>query len=209
MVMEERTVTLDAVPLSPRSLSPTSASTWQQCELKFAFVYLHRWQEPVTLPQLIGNTVHRAVELLYGSAPGERSRAAASEFMQLSLSEQLADDHYSHLFADDTALANEVIAAGEDALAGLFALEDPATITIGPEGLEVWVRAELYGAPIRGRIDRLYDAHGAQVIADYKTGKVPPSRFTERAFLACGPTRPRLPRPMRTSDSRTVSSCYI
>src|SRR5829696_5409312 len=73
-----------SVPLSPRSLSPTSASTWQQCELKFAFVYLHRWQEPVTLPQLIGNTVHRAVELLYGSAPGERSRAAASEFMQLS-----------------------------------------------------------------------------------------------------------------------------
>lgn len=65
----------------------------------------------------------------------------------------------------------------------MFALEDPTQITVDPAGLEVWVRADLYGTPVRGRIDRLYDARGAEVVADYKTGKVPKPAYTRKAFF--------------------------
>jgi len=71
-------------------------------------------QEGATLPQVVGNTAHRAVELLYGLDPGQRRRD---------------------------------------------------------------------GVPVRGRIDRLYDASGAYVVADYKSGRVPRPEYTATAFF--------------------------
>ena len=175
-------VRLATPPALLRPLSPTSASTWQQCELKFALTYLFGWREPSTLPQLIGNVVHKAIELLYLQDPDVRTRASAAELLRSSLEAGLRDDTYNVLLAGGDPRA-EVLLAGEDALDGLFEIEDPRYLTVGPEGLEVWVRAELYGAPIRGRIDRLYYADGAEVIADYKTGKVPRPAYTQKAFF--------------------------
>lgn len=173
-----------ATPLPvPRSLSPTSASTWQQCELKYALGYLYGWQEPSTLPQLIGNVVHRAVELLYQLPADERTRAAAGALLEDALAEEVGKPTYAALRPEDAGVSGRVLAVGTDATDGLFDLEDPRHITVGPEGLEVWVSAELYGAPVRGRVDRLYDSDGAEIIADYKTGKVPQPRFAEKAFF--------------------------
>ena len=87
------------------------------------------------------------------------------------------------MLARQPGLAEQVHATCEDSLDGLFALEDPATVTVGSDGLEVWVAATLYDAPVRGRIDRLYDASGAYVVADYKTGKVPKPAYTQKAFF--------------------------
>ena len=182
MPSPERTVTLTGPTKLPRSLSPTSAGTWQQCELKYTLTYACGWQEPSTTPQLIGNVVHRAAELLYALDRADRTRPAASALLETALAEELERPAYGTLLLEGDPRA-QVTDAGEDALDGLFEVEDPTTITVGPEGLEVWVTAELYGAPIRGRIDRIYDASGAQVVADYKTGKVPASRYTEKAFF--------------------------
>lgn len=182
MAARERAVALAAEPEPPRSLSPTSASAWEQCELKYALTYLMGWREPSTMPQLVGNVVHRAVELLYGRDPGERTREAGAALLVVALDEELAQPTYAALVAARDPRP-EVLAAGADALDGLFELEDPSTIRVGPEGLEVWVEATLYGAPVRGRIDRVYDASGAEVVADYKTGKVPAPRFTQKAFF--------------------------
>jgi len=167
----------------PTGLSPTSATTWQQCELKYSLTYLLGFQESATVPQLIGNTAHRAIELLYGQEPTARTRAMASELLVVSYTEEAGRENVAGLVANVPSLRDQVIRAGEDALDGLFALETPALITVGPEGLEVWVRAELYGAPIRGRIDRIYDASGAYVVADYKSGRVPKSAYTAKAFF--------------------------
>jgi hypothetical protein len=144
----------------PRSLSPTSARTWQQCELRYALSYLYGWQEGATLPQVVGNTVHRAVELLYGLDPSQRRRDVAGQLLRVA---GRGDGPGRRGGTGGTAgeLAEQVTSAGEDALDGLFVLEDPARITVDPKGLEVRVVAELYGVPVRGRIDRIYDASGA------------------------------------------------
>lgn len=180
-MIAETTVVIEK-PEPPRSLSPTSASAWQQCELRYALTYLAGWQEPSTLPQLIGNVVHRSVELLYGIDPATRSRSAASELLDAALDVELRNPTYQVLLGRSDPRAS-VMSSGEDALDGLFELEDPAYVTVDPTGLEVWVQAELYGAPIRGRIDRLYDAQGAEVVADYKTGRVPKPIYTRKAFF--------------------------
>lgn len=169
--------------VTPTGLSPTSASTWQHCELKYALTYLRGFQESATVPQLIGNTAHRAIELLYGQEPTARTRTLASELLDAAYAEESGRENVAGLVANVVTLREQVIRAGEDALDGLFELETPELITVGPEGLEVWVRAELYGAPIRGRIDRIYDASGAHVVADYKSGRVPNSAYTAKAFF--------------------------
>ena len=48
--------------MPPTGLSPTSASTWQQCQLRFALTYQRGWTEGATVPQLIGNTAHLAIQ---------------------------------------------------------------------------------------------------------------------------------------------------
>jgi len=176
-------VAIEGVMVAPTALSPTSASTWRQCELKYALTYLLGFQESATVPQLIGNTAHRAIELLYGQEPTARTRAVATELLDIAYAEEAGRSNVAGLVANVTTLRDQVIRAGEDALDGLFALETPELITVGLDGLEVWVRAELYGAPISGRIDRIYDASGAYVVADYKSGRVPKSAYTAKAFF--------------------------
>lgn len=167
----------------PRSLSPTSARGWQQCELRYALSYLYGWQEGATLAQMIGNTAHRAVELLYGLEPAHRRRDVASQLLRKALEEEIRRDEVTALAERLADLPGQVASAGEDALDGLFALEDPTEITVAPEGLETRVSAVLYGVPVRGRIDRLYDASGAYVVADYKSGRVPRPEHTASAFF--------------------------
>ncbi len=179
----ELDVAIDGGMTAPTGLSPTSASTWQQCELKFALTYALGWSEGATVPQLIGNTTHRGIELLYGLEPAERTRARGSELLEIAYAEESAKDGVSNLVENVRTLREQVLAAGHDALDGLFELENPQYITVGPEGLEVWVSASLYDTPVRGRIDRLYDASGAYVVADYKSGRTPRPEYTRKAFF--------------------------
>jgi hypothetical protein len=99
--------------------------------------------------------------LLYGLDPGQRRRDVVSQLLRAALAEETGRDEVVALVERLANLAEQVTSAGENALDGLFALEDPTRITVDPEGLEVRVVAELYGVPVRGRIDRLYDASGA------------------------------------------------
>jgi putative RecB family exonuclease len=121
--------------------------------------------------------------LLYGLDPGQRRRDVASQLLRAALAEETGRDEVAALVERLANLAEQVTSAGENALDGLFALEDPTRITVDPEGLEVLVVAELYGVPVRGRIDRLYDASGAYVVADYKSGRVPRPEYTATAFF--------------------------
>jgi putative RecB family exonuclease len=176
-------VAIDGGLTAPSGLSPTSASTWQQCELKFALTYALGWTEGGTVPQLVGNTAHRAIELLYGLDPSDRTRARASDLLEVAYAEESAKSGVANLVEHVTTLREQVLTGGHDALDGLFELENPQRISVGPEGLEVWVSASLYDTPVRGRIDRLYDASGAYVVADYKSGRTPRPEYSRKAFF--------------------------
>jgi putative RecB family exonuclease len=156
----------------PATLSPSRASDFTSCGLKFFFGAVDRWRSGPTVHTALGNVVHEAVERLYLLPAEERTRARASEL----LDEAWAAEH------DYTPLLSPAIRVkAEQSLDGLYALEDPTQLVVHPDDVETWVEATLYGAPIRGRIDRM-TADGVWRISDYKTGKVPAARYVEKAL---------------------------
>ena len=73
---------------------------------------------------------------------------------------------------EDEALWADVRGRATESVGGLFALEDPARIEVAKDALGQWVDASLFGAPVRGRIDRTTEA-ATWTVTDYKTGAVP------------------------------------
>ncbi len=159
-----------ALPL-PTSLSPSKVSAFKDCALAFRFSAIDRLPEPPSEPAVKGTTVHRALELLFGLEPDERTPQMAQE----CLAEAMVEMHQNSEFVQ--------LALGEDALSAFaadaakmvdryFTLEDPRTIK--PVGLEMMLEADVGGVLVRGIIDRLEESSdGSLVVTDYKTGRTP------------------------------------
>jgi putative RecB family exonuclease len=161
----------------PTSLSPSKVSSFRDCALAFRFSAIDRLYEPPTLPAAKGTLVHRALELLLGLEPEDRTPEAALALLPQATTDVLDGEEYAVL-----ELAGEERAAFVAQAAVLvekyFRLEDPRTIR--PEGLELMLEAEVGGVRLRGIIDRLErDADGRLVVTDYKTGRVPGERFEQ------------------------------
>jgi len=159
----------------PTTLSPSRASDFVSCQLKFFFTAVDRWRTPPTEHTALGNLVHEVIERLYLLAPHERTRARAG---------QLLDDAWPQWTAkaDYTDILNATIRQkAEQCLDGLYALEDPTQLVVEAGDVETWVEAQLYGAPIRGRIDRM-TSDAVWRISDYKTGRVPAARYVEKSL---------------------------
>ena len=177
----------------PRSLSPSSSSSFKQCPLAFKFSYLDRLPEPPSVWTSKGTLVHRALELLLDRPPDERTPDAAQADLATARVElaphpdfadlRLTDDEWEAFDRDAAKLVEKY-----------FQLEDPRTIR--PIGLELKLEAALQGSRsgagtegpgavrLRGIIDRLeLDEHGEFVVTDYKTGSVP-SEFFEAKSLS-------------------------
>jgi putative RecB family exonuclease len=159
----------------PTSLSPSKVSSFRDCALAFRFSAIDRLPEPPSAPAAKGTLVHRALELLLGLEPAERTIEAALALLPQAEADVLDGEEYGEL-----GLTAEARVAFVGEAAGLvhkyFQLEDPRTIR--PEGLEMMLEAEVGGVRLRGIIDRLErDADGRLVVTDYKTGRVPSERF--------------------------------
>ncbi len=61
------------------------------------------------------------------------------------------------------------------AIEGLWALEDPKTVTV--VATEQDIEAELGGVPFRGIVDRLDEEGDGLVVTDYKSGQAPSPRY--------------------------------
>jgi putative RecB family exonuclease len=159
-----------ALPL-PTSLSPSKVSTFKDCALAFRFSAIDKLPEPPSVPAVKGTTVHRALELLFGAEPPDRTPELAQECLAEALLEMRSVEEYLGLELDPVAEA----AFAADAAVMVeryFGLEDPRTIR--PVGLEMMLEAEVGGVLVRGIIDRLEeDADGQLVVTDYKTGRTP------------------------------------
>jgi putative RecB family exonuclease len=155
----------------PTSLSPSKISSFKDCALAFRFSAIDRLPEPASLPAVKGTTVHRALELLFGLDPAERTPDAAHEQLRVALDELRSAEEWAELDLDDDAAAAFARDAGT-MVDRYFTLEDPRTIR--PVGVEMMLEAELEGVTVRGIIDRLEeDEHGQLVVTDYKTGRTP------------------------------------
>jgi len=155
----------------PTSLSPSRASSFQDCPLQFRFASIQGLPQPPGFHAVKGNIVHRALELLLGLAPLERTRDAARDAMATSRNEYEPKYDFVGLQLNELA-ARDFWADCERLVDAYFDLEDPTTLD--NVELELWVEAPLGTFNVRGYVDRLERApDGGLVITDYKTGRAP------------------------------------
>jgi len=155
----------------PTSLSPSRASSFQDCPLQFRFASIQGLPQPPGFHAVKGNVVHRALELLLRLSAPERTREAARDAMSSSRNEYEPKYDFVGLNLDDAA-AREFWADCERLTDAYFDLEDPTTLD--DIELELWVEAPLGTFNVRGYVDRLERTKdGALVITDYKTGRAP------------------------------------
>lgn len=165
----------------PSTLSPSKVSAFRDCALAFRFSAIDKLPEPPSEPALKGTAVHRALELLFGHDPADRSPEAAVECLAEAMRELGAEGLVEDLGLD-TEGARRFEREAQVMLERYFELEDPREVE--PVGLELMLEATIDSVAVRGIIDRLErDSDGALVVTDYKTGKAP-SVAQERSRLS-------------------------
>jgi putative RecB family exonuclease len=165
----------------PRSLSPSSMSTFTSCPLAFRFSYIERLPEPPSAPASKGTLVHLALQHLMWRPPADRTMENALADLERASAELAADPEFSELELSEEEWA-AFNADAEVLLRRYFEMEDPREITV--LGVELRVTAETAdGVVIRGIIDRLeLDADGELVITDYKTGREPGEGWEQQSM---------------------------
>lgn len=156
----------------PLALSASRAADYRQCPLLYRLRTIDRIPEPKSRAQVLGTTVHSALEALYGLDQAQRTVDTAI--------------HLAHTEADKSlaagGIAADVVAADEAAdfrseaarmVRGLYVIEDPTRFN--PHSCEDYlVTATTAGTPLHGYVDRIDIAPTGEVrVVDYKTGRFP------------------------------------
>ena len=122
--------------------------------------------------------MHAALERLFALDPAERTIDAAKSCLADAIVWIGDQGDFTGLGLDDAAQAAFFADAGV-LVENYFAMEDPTVIR--PIGIEVMLEVPRGGYALRGIIDRLeLDDDGELVVSDYKTGRAPPERFSQR-----------------------------
>jgi len=161
----------------PTSLSPSRVESFTSCPLAFRFSSIEKLPEPPSPHATKGTLVHRALELLLGAEPQERTGELAHQCLDEAVAEMREHPDLADL---DLSPEDEAafVADAHVLVDAYLALEDPSAIT--PIGLELHLEAQVGGLLMRGIIDRLEeDAEGSLVVTDYKTGKAPSVQYEQ------------------------------
>jgi len=162
------------VPEPPQRLSPSGASTFEQCPRRWRFRYVERLPDPPGEPALVGTFAHRVLELLMQRPSAERTVENAKLIARQEWPEVEADDDFQALGYGDTE-AKQFRWKAWQAIEGLWTLEDPKSVEV--EATEQDLEVELDGVPFRGIVDRLDVEGDGLVVTDYKSGKAPSPRY--------------------------------
>ena len=167
----------DRTPGMPRHLSPSSASTFEQCALRWKLRYIDRLPDPPGAAALTGTFAHRVLELLFQHPAAQRTRERAKVVARDVWPDTESDPHYQALGLDEQG-GREFRWKGWLAIDGLWKLEDPTRVNV--IATEQNVLTELGSVPFRGIVDRLERGpDGSLEVADYKSGRAPRPRYTD------------------------------
>lgn len=175
-------------PAGPRapSLSPSRASDFLGCPLRYRLRVIDRLPEPAHPAAVRGTVVHTVLERLFDLSPAERTAAAARTMVPAAWEVVRAEDPRAAELASEVPGEPglpEWLGTSGDLIDAYFGLEDPARVSPGERELRVETVLDS-GLRLRGFIDRLDIApDGAIRIVDYKTGRSPGEGFEARALF--------------------------
>lgn len=166
------------------SLSPSRASDFSACPLKYRLRVIDKVPEPLDPVAVRGTLVHAVLEKLFDAEAPQRTLDAARGLLPGSwaaLSDE--DERCGSLFDADAEREAAWLAECEQLLASYFRMEDPQWVE--PAEREIKVEHVLDGGlRLRGIVDRLDVAPDGRIrVVDYKTGKAPNERFADKAMF--------------------------
>ncbi|MCM6775525.1 RecB family exonuclease [Nocardia sp. CDC159] len=163
------------------ALSPSRASDFKQCPLKYRLRAIDRIPEPPARYAVRGTVVHAVLESLYRLPSGERIPERAAALVAPAWERLLAERPEVGALVPDgpDAFLDEVRAL----VRGYYRLEDPTAFD--PESCEALIEVALPdGSPLRGYVDRIDIAPGGRLrVVDYKTGRAPRLEGEGRALF--------------------------
>jgi putative RecB family exonuclease len=163
------------------NLSPSSASDFKSCPLKFKFRSIDNLPEPTSTAAARGSLVHAVLERLFAERPPQRTPERAESLLVALWNEvRNAPEIRPPDLVEDQEQA--WLSGSKSLLRNYFRLEDPRLLTASQ--LEWWVEYELADLHLRGVIDRVEElGDGSWVLTDYKTGRVPGEMRETNAFF--------------------------
>ncbi|HZC27461.1 MAG TPA: PD-(D/E)XK nuclease family protein, partial [Actinopolymorphaceae bacterium] len=170
-------------------LSPSRASDFVSCPLRYRFRVIDRIPEPPSPAAVRGTVVHAVLERLFDLPAASRTVEQAVTLLEPQWKALVeAEPELAGLFGDDDGAfvperLENFLAEARGLLDGYFRLEDPTRLE--PAEREMYVECVLdSGLMLRGYIDRLDEApDGALRVVDYKTGKAPGPGYEQRAMF--------------------------
>ena len=162
-------------------LSPSTASDFKSCPLKFKYRSIDRLPEPSSSAAARGSLVHAVLERLFAEPPHLRTPARARVLLE-ALWNEVRNEPEVRPSGLDKAQEEAWLDDGRALLHNYFKLEDPRELSA--TRLEWWVEYELADLHLRGVIDRVEERpDGSWILTDYKTGRVPGEMRETTAFF--------------------------
>ncbi len=159
----------------PKHISPSSASSYQQCPRRWQFRYVDRLPDPPTEAAVTGTFAHMVLEKLMQELPENRTVERAKKLARELWPSMENSRDYQQLNLDD-AQGLAFRKNGWQAITGLWDVEEPDKVEVA--ATEQDIKVAINGVPFRGIIDRVDATDKGLVITDYKSGKAPSERFS-------------------------------
>lgn len=166
------------------ALSPSRASDFMTCPLRYRFRVVDRLPESPTPQTVRGTLVHGVLERLFDAPAAERTPQRAADLVQPQWESVLeAEPGATEIFDGDEVDLDTWLDSCRALLRTYFDLEDPRRIE--PAERETYVEHLLDSRLLlRGYVDRLDVAPTGEVrVVDYKTGRAPGEAFEAAALF--------------------------
>ena len=168
------------------SLSPSRASDFMTCPLRYRYRVVDRLPEAPSEAAVRGTLVHAVLEQLFDLPAAERTVERAAELLEPAwrqLRTRAGGRGGAVRRRTATPDFEAWLRSARDLLASYFSLEDPTRLQ--PEARELMLEHDLFeGLRLRGIVDRLDAARTGELrVVDYKTGRSPGPAFEKSALF--------------------------